>query len=170
MISLAMFLSFTLLAGCSTREDPEQATNNEPADAVTIDLASRYDLSVVDKITIRYFGSIDEPSFEITDSADIEKMIKAVDFALWQETEVAAADTIYHIEFGDEIIISFSTRTSKGQPLYGSIEQYESDENGDLVAVDPSEGTLMKYYNMPYGIYTTLQEMIEKYAPELLSE
>jgi hypothetical protein len=82
MLSLTLLLTLTSLVGCSNSIQPEETTNVEPQVVEEVDLATTYDLTNIDKVSVWYLGTVDNGgytlAFEITDSADIQKMIEAV--------------------------------------------------------------------------------------------
>ncbi|MGI6361050.1 MAG: hypothetical protein ACOX05_01925 [Bacillota bacterium] len=162
-IFLTATLTLTLLAGC---HNSGQTATDE------VDLAAIYDLNV-DKITVWYLeGEIGLPedtggytkAFEITDPTDVQKMIESVDFTSWEKPDgVGEGIPAYYIQFGDNAIIS-----TYGESPYGDIAQGAFFQDGKLVANKDvkSHGP----YDMPENLLTTLNEMIEKYRPDLITE
>jgi hypothetical protein len=167
ILSLTALLTLTLLAGCDNSEKNNHPTSDD------IDLASTYSLNT-DKITVWSFtfdSSLPEDeggeggytiAFEITDPADIQKMIESVDFTSWEKTEVVYEGVIsFYIQFADTATIA-----TYGDAPYGYIGQGAPAKNGKL----PDNGKESGYYFMPESILTTLNEMIEKYRPDLITE
>jgi hypothetical protein len=160
-IFLTATLTLTLLAGC---HNSGQTATDE------VNLAAIYDLDV-DKITVWHmegeFGLPEDDggytiAFEITDPADIQKMIQSVDFPSWEKTEVVYEGVIsFYIQFADTATIA-----TYGNEPYGYIGQGAPAKNGKL----PDNGKESGYYFMPESILATLNEMIEKYRPDFITE
>jgi hypothetical protein len=168
MLSLTLLLTLTSLVGCSNSKQPEETTNVEPQVVEEVDLATTYDLTNIDKVSVWYLGTVDNGgytlAFEITDSADIQKMIEAVDFPSWEKNDEVYSGVIeYYIQFNDAATIA-----TYGETPYGFIGQGAVEKDGKMVKSDGSEVIVHGDYNMPRSILDAINVMIEKYKPELL--
>ncbi|MGI6360999.1 MAG: hypothetical protein ACOX05_01670 [Bacillota bacterium] len=182
VLSLSFLLVVSLLAGCG---DNNVTSSDNNMTKKTAALANIFDLSDVQKITVWKYGSEEnEPvnydpyfkAFEITNSADIDKMVEAVDFNSWEGAYGKSMGiTEYYIQFDDKMLYLETWNGEQGPYLYGGISDGNAgiEKNGAAIPLknpDDFAVTSSGPYIMPYGIYTTLQEMIEKYAPELLED
>ncbi|MGI6361051.1 MAG: hypothetical protein ACOX05_01930 [Bacillota bacterium] len=153
ILSLTALLTLTLLAGC---HNSGQTATDE------VNLEAIYDLDV-DKITV--WRMVDNTqTFEITDPTDVQKMINAVDFPAWQKTEnMIEGPYAYFIQFGDNATITMSNDRPYGDICKGTV-----NPDGTMSNNDGTEGH--GPYYMPENLLTTLNEMIEKYRPDFITE
>jgi hypothetical protein len=162
LVFLALVAAVSLLIGCSNTNDKQPSTennsNNDSLETTTDrDLAATYSLDT-DKITVWYCGedSFFYRAFEITDPAEIQQMIAAVDLAAWEISQNNYTGfEHYWIQFGDNSTIAIYQEVP-----YGYITKTIPEKNSHYL-----ENDSLVHYDMPEQLLTTLVDFIEKYRP-----